>query len=136
MKLTESALRRMVRQELSFLVEEPVGSFSSEIEIVVNVDKTRHAGERQTRHDERITDDEILKTAKKGVGEIKRRVLLDEIDVGEDEIVIRDHKTDMNVVCTMEPANREGTRFELTVITVMRKPNFKPKSGSKVVDVY
>ena len=135
MKIKESALRRLVREELSFLAEEPVGSFSSEIEIVVNVDKTRHAGERQTRHDERITDDEIMATAKKGVDEIKRRMLLDQIDI-DDEIVIRDHKTDLNVVCTMDPLDRQGSRFELTVITVMRKKNFKPKSGSKTVDVY
>ncbi len=135
MKITESALRRIVREELSFLTEKPVGSFSSEIEIVVNVDKTRHAGERQTRHDERITDDEIMATAKKGVDEIKRRMLLDQIDI-DDEIVIRDHKTDLNVVCTMDPLDRQGSRFELTVITVMRKKDFKPKSGSKTVDVY
>jgi len=135
MKITESALRRLVREELSFLTEEPVGSFSSEIEIVVNVDKTRHAGERQTRHDERITDDEIMATAKKGVDEIKRRMLLDQIDI-DGEIVIRDHKTDLNVVCTMDPLDRQGSRFELTVITVMRKKDFKPKSGSKTVDVY
>jgi len=135
MKIKESALRRIVREELSFLTEEPVGSFSSEIEIVVNVDKTRHAGERQTRHDEKITDDEIMGTAKKGVDEIKRRMLLDQIDI-DDEIVIRDHKTDLNVVCTMDPLDRQGSRFELTVITVMRKKDFKPKSGSKTVDVY
>lgn len=136
MKLRESALRRVVREELSsILTEEPVGSFTSEIEVVVNVDKTRHAGERQGRHDDRITDEEILETAEKGLDEIKRRMLLDEIDI-DDEIVIRDHSTNLNVVGTLDPQDRQGRRFEFTVITVMRKESFQPKSGSKVVDTY
>jgi hypothetical protein len=135
MKITESALRRIVREELSFLTEEPVGSFTTDLEIVVNIDKSRHATDRQTRHDEKITDEQIMETAKKGLDEVKRRMLLDEIDI-DDEIVIRDHKSDLNVVGVLDPLGREGRRFEFTVITVMRKENFKPKSGSKVVDTY
>jgi hypothetical protein len=133
MKIRESRLRHIIREEL--LREDAVGSFTSEIEVVVNVDKSDHAEERQDRHGERITDEDILRTARKGLDEIKRRILLDEIDIG-DEIVIRDHKTDLNVVCVMEPLGREGKRFELTVITVMRKEGFNPKSGSKVVDTF
>lgn len=136
MKLRESALRRIVREELSsILTEEPAGSFTSEVEIIVNVDKTDHAVDRQTRHGERITDEQILATAKKGLDEVKRRMLLDEINI-DDEIVIRDHKTELNVVGELNPLDRQGRQFEFVVITIMRKKNFKPKSGSKTVDVY
>jgi len=135
MKLTEDKLRQIIREEMQRLDEDSVGSFTTEIEVVVNVDKSNHAEERQGRHGERITDQQILATSRKGLDEIKRRILLDEIDVG-DEIVIRDHKTDLNVVCVMRPMDRQGRKFELTVITVMRKENFKPKSGTKVVDVF
>lgn len=132
MKLTREKLREMIEQELR---EATIGSYVEDISIFVDVSKTRHATQRQTRHGEadRITDEEIIATAEDATDQILQRILMNDIDVG-DEIVIRDQTYDLNLVCVLEP--KSESEFQLTVITVMRKKNFRPKSGSKVVDIY
>lgn len=134
MKLTAKKLREIVKEEL---LEATIGSYVEDISIVVDVSKTRHATQRQNRHGsdeyDRITDEEIIATAEEATDVILQRILLDQIDVG-DEIVIRDKTYDLNLVCVLEP--KTDDEFQLTVITVMRKKNFKPKRGSKVVDIY
>lgn len=130
MKITESRLRSIIRQELR---EATIGSFAEDITIVVDVSKTRHATERQSRHKEPITDEEIIATAEEATDQIITQLLHDKIDI-DDELVIRDQTYDLNLVCALEPKGDDV--FKLIVITVMRKKNFKPKSGSRVIDIY
>jgi hypothetical protein len=132
MRLTETKLRQIIREELR---EASIGSYLEDITIEVDVSKTRHASERQGRHRDRITDEEIIATAEEATDVILRRIIENSIDVG-DEIVIRDMTYDLNLVCVLEPKRGSADNLELRVITVMRKKNFKPKRGSKVVDIY
>jgi hypothetical protein len=129
-RLTRERLKQMILEELR---EASIGSYVEDVVISVDVSKTRHASERQGRHSQYITDEEIVATAEVATDEILQRIIVDDIDVG-DEIVIRDKQYDLNLVCVLKPVS--GDELKLVVITVMRKKNFKPKRGSKVVDIY
>jgi hypothetical protein len=55
------------------------------------------------------------------------------IKAGEpNRFVIRKRDTDLNIVCQLEPGEEE---FTLTVITVMKKPDFRTFPGQYVVEV-
>lgn len=109
-----------------------IGRYVAEIKIVIELDKTGHASERQTRHDDfNISDDIIRKTASKALRKIANLLVHDKLDL-EEEFVIHDEETDMNLVGVMREKNAMPT---LVIITVMKKRDFRPKSGSKLISV-
>lgn len=94
-----------------------------------------------------ITKDEILDTIESAVEQITIALMQDEFDIYQDEdnyptrgvragepnrFVIRNKKTNLNIVCQLESGDWE---FTLTVITVMKKPDFKEYKGQFVVEV-
>lgn len=130
MSLSRSDLFKIVKNQLR---ERQIGTFAEDITVYVDVSKTSHASKRQDRHNTRITDDEIVATAEAAGDKIMQGILEGQIDPG-DEILIRDNTYDLNLVC--ELVKESDNEFTLTVITVMIKKNFKPKKGTKVVDIY
>ena len=113
------------------LLEKSIGKVSRKINVTIELDKTRHAGERQFRHDTEIQDKEILAVAQRSIEPLTRELLGDDIRVG-DVILIRDSRTKLNLVGKLK---EKGDTLELVIITVMRKAGFKPKSGTKVLDI-
>jgi len=99
------------------------------INIIVNLDKTKHADERRFRHDTNnpITDDEIIETGKRGGQKIAKLLLFDKLDIGDD-VVIFDQRTALNLVCSI--SNPKPDTIELDIITIMQKKDFKPKPGT------
>ncbi len=128
--ITRSELFDIIKNQLR---ERQIGTFAEDIRIYVDVSKTRHAKKRQDRHNTKITDDEIVATAEAAGDEIMQSILEGHLDPN-DEVLIRDNTYDLNLVCKL--VKESDNEFTLKVITVMIKKNFRPKSGTKVVDIY
>jgi hypothetical protein len=142
--------RVMANRKPEFLtyIQEPV-------EIRFDVEAIAHALDRQYRHgvttgdkiEAGITKDEIIECIESAVEEITIALMQDQFNIYQDEddyptrgvragqpnrFVIRNKKTHLNIVCQLEPGDNE---FTLTVITVMKKPDFKEYKGQFVVEV-
>lgn len=116
----------------AILNEASIGKVSDQIRVVIDLEKTRHAGERQTRHgeDSPITNDDMLKLANRALPKLSKMLIMNQLDIG-DEIVIQGGGG-LNMVGALSTNNKE---IILRIITVMRKKNFKPKPGTKPVRV-
>ena len=134
-----------------------IGDIKQSVEIRIDVEAIGHALSRQFRHgvststtgkiEAGITKDEILDNIEAAVEQITIALMQDEFDIYQDEdnyptrgvragepnrFVIRNKKTNLNIVCQLEAGDWE---FTLTVITVMKKPDFKEYKGQFVVEV-
>lgn len=101
-----------------YIEESRIGKISKTIKIDIRLEKTAHAGERQSRHgsteDKFISDDEIIETVRAASERILKDILNDKIDIGQ-KFVVRDANTDLNIVCKLEQG---GSRDELVVVIV------------------
>lgn len=114
------------------LIEDIIGKVSQKINVVLQLDKTKHAGERQYRHDDRyISDAEIKLAAEKAIPMLSRYLLFNRLDIG-DNILIYDKRSDLNLIGKLQAG--KGV-LELIIITVMVKRDFKPKPGTKRVEI-
>jgi hypothetical protein len=133
-----------------------IGDIRQPVEIRIDVEALGHALGRQWRHGvttdsdkivSNITKDEILDTIEEAVEQITIALMQDEFDIyqnkddyptrgvragGPNRFVIRNKETNLNIVCALLPGDLE---FKLTVITVMKKPDFKEYRGQFVVEV-
>jgi hypothetical protein len=118
-------LERMA--ELAGIYEAIIGTAVADIKVVIDIDKSNHAGERQSRHgeDNPITDEEIFTLTKRAIPTISKLLMLDKISIG-DEICIQTN-AGLNVVGAIK---QSGTDLLLRVITVMKKQGFRPKPGT------
>ena len=103
---------------IEYIEESRIGKISKTIKIDIRLEKTAHAGERQSRHgsteDKFISDDEIIETVRAASERILKDILNDKIDIGQ-KFVVRDANTDLNIVCKLEQG---GSRDELVVVIV------------------
>jgi len=123
------------------------------VEIRIDVEAVSHALDRQYRHGVTsdlkagIDKDEIIETIEKAVEEITIALMQDRFNINQEEddyptrgvksgepnrFVIKNKENDLNVVCQLESGDNE---FTLTVITVMKKNDFKSYRGQFVVEV-
>jgi hypothetical protein len=134
-----------------------IGDVKQNVEIRIDVEAIGHALSRQFRHgvstsdsgkvESNITKDEILDTIEASVEELTIALMQDQFDIyqkdddyptrgvkaGEpNRFVIRNKKTNLNIVCSLEPGEWE---FTLTVITVMKKDDFKTYRGQFVLEI-
>ncbi len=103
-----------------------------DINVKIDVDKTFHAGERQFRHVNPISDKEIIDIVGLALPEIANELIFDEINMGS-YVLIKQLSTDINIVGALHAGYNDEIDF--VVITVMRKKDFMPKSGTKVIEV-
>jgi len=114
------------------LTEKVIGQVSDSIRVIISLDKTKHAGERQSRHaDDYISEEEIKEIAEESVKTIAKQLLFNKLDVG-DFVHIHDSQTDINLVGKLEA---KGNVINFIIITVMVKRNFKAKSGTKTITI-
>jgi hypothetical protein len=133
-----------------------IGDIKQPVEIRIDVEAIGHALSRQFRHgvtdtsgkiEAGITKDEILDTIEASVEELTIALMQDRFDIYQDEddyptrgvragepnrFVIRKKSNNLNIVCQLEPGDNE---FTLTVITVMKKEDFKAYRGQFVLEV-
>jgi hypothetical protein len=133
-----------------------IGDIKQSVEIRIDVEAIGHALSRQFRHgvndtsgkiEAGITKDEILDNIESAVEELTIALMQDRFDIYQDEddyptrgvkagepnrFVIKNKESYLNIVCQLEPGDNE---FTLTVITVMRKEDFKAYRGQFVLEV-
>ena len=133
-----------------------IGDIKQPVEIRIDVEAIGHALSRQFRHgvtdtsgkiEAGITKDEILDTIEASVEELTIALMQDRFDIYQDEddyptrgvragepnrFVIRKKSNNLYIVCQLEPGDNE---FTLTVITVMKKEDFKEYRGQFVLEV-
>jgi hypothetical protein len=127
------------------------------VEIRIDVEAVSHALDRQFRHgvtqtesgkiEPTITKDEVIETIERAVEQITIALMQDKFDIYQEEdnyptrgvragepnrFLIRNKQTYLNIVCQLEPGDYE---FKLTVITVMKKQDFKAYNGQFVAEV-
>lgn len=116
------------------IMEEIIGSISDTIEVEMKIDKTRHAGERQSRHDNLYISDAIIKSAlDDAIAIIAKNLLLDNININQRFLIIN-HKYDppLNIVGVI---NKSEKKLKFVVITIMYSNQFYNKS-SKTLEIY
>lgn len=116
-----------------FVFERSLAKIRGEIRIVVDVDSTRHSDERKFRHKgTEISDDQIVDTVKRAIPTITKGLILNDIDI-TDPLRVFDTKSNLNVIGKLSGEKLSDLRF--VVITVMIKKEFKPKTGTKSIEV-
>lgn len=141
----------------SYRKPEFIGDIKEPVEIRIDVEAVSHALDRQFRHGfssnyndkigANISKDEILDDIQSSIEQLTISLMQDEFNINQEEdnyptkgvkagepnrFVIRNKKTNLNIVCQLEAGENE---FKLTVITVMRNPDFREYSGQYVVEV-
>ena len=110
-----------------------IGTVSDKVTISVQINKTKHAGDRQSRHDHmQISEKDIMNVADKAIPSISKALLFDRIDVG-DYIHVKDKKSALNLIGILQEKSPYNLMF--VVMTVMIKPNFTAKPGTYSVVV-
>lgn len=150
-KLFESFKGRPYIDRRAMAARKPVeiGYLKQPVEIRIEIEKPPHAADRQWRHgvDEKITDDEIIETVEKAIEQITIDLMQDEFDIYQNEdnyptkgvkagdfnrFVIKNKENELNIVCILKPGDWE---FTLTVITVMKKDDFRTNPGQHIIEV-
>lgn len=129
-----------------------IDSFNVNPDIIIKVSKTDHAHNRKERHgaDMIITDEEILGTVEAAADDIIQALLVDEIDIlqridnrplmnvkaGEPtRFIIRDLKTELHMVCEINPMPENYHSIEIIVVTVMREGEFKVLRNQLIIEI-
>lgn len=133
----------MFLESTSTIAEDTIGSINHKLNIKIVIDKSVHAKDRQTRHldgDEKggsqitgevIDDAQIRSIAHKGTRRMIEKMIFDIIDLN-DPVHIKDTKSATNIIGVMK---RQGDDLIFKVITVMVKPDFKPKQGTYSIEI-
>jgi hypothetical protein len=142
-KLYENIVRRYRESDVK-----EIGYINKNVEIRIDVEAIGHVlYNRNWRHGSEITEDEIIDSVEKAIEQITISLMQDEFDIYQNEdnyptkgvragspnrFVIKNKLTNLNIVCQLEPGLEQ---FTLTVITVMKKVDFKAYPGQYVVEV-
>ncbi len=112
------------------LLQKYIGSVSDQIQIIVDLDLSKHASDRQWRHgvDDFIQDKQIKKAIDDAVSQIAKALIFDEFNIGQSIIVVNEKfSPPLNIVGVLQ---RRSDKLVYKIITLMRKKNFKVKSGT------
>jgi len=123
------------------------------VEIRIDVEAVSHAIDRKHRHgvDDNmrsiISNDEIIENIENSIEEITIALMQDQFNIYQDRdnypthgvkegepnrFIIRNKETDLNIVCELKAGDNE---FTLTVITVMKKKDFREYRGQFVIEI-
>lgn len=151
-RLFEGIVRRYRESDVK-----EIGYITKNVEIRIDVEAIGHVlYERKWRHGTAteqgrivasITEDEIIETIEEAIEQITISLMQDEFDIYQNSdnyptrgikagdpnrFVIKNKETNLNIVCQLEPGDEQ---FTLTVITVMKKADFKAYHGQYVVEI-
>ncbi len=122
------------------ILEDIIGQFKDNIEIVYAVDKSKHGEERQTRHqDTQITDEQVIDAINTAMDDIVEALIFNRVDVApgaqkSNRVWIYDSMTNLNVVVGLEKSQETG-KIQVKVVTVMITPNFNNKFNTYKVTI-
>ena len=123
---------------LNYLLEaQNIGGFSKKVEFDINIAKSFHAGERQSRHGNDdmnfISNEEIIETVRQASERILEDIVNDHINMG-DRFIVQDTNTDLNIVCVVKRGTSPD-RLQIDIVTVIRTDNFWNTKKNWVVKV-
>jgi hypothetical protein len=118
--------------KLKSLIENTIAKVSKDINVIIDIDKTVHAGQRQFRHKTPISDKEIIDIVGIALPEITNKLMFDEINMGS-YVLIKHRGTMINIVGALQHVNNGVIDF--VVVTAMKKKDFIPKRNTKVIEV-
>jgi hypothetical protein len=107
------------------LQEKKIASLRDTIEVVLDVDLTKHAEERKLRHEKPISEKEILISVNKALDRIIERQLKGYDRIHQKYWIYDKDNDDLNVILEFK---RYKGDVKLVIITIMREPVFH---GSK-----
>lgn len=128
--MTKRTLRACVRRVLT---EQNVGSVYADVVIRVRVSLNAHAEDQRFRHDDEITTGDIVDTCQRAARKIVHYLLHGSLGIG-DPFVVRDARSTLNIVGVIDATGDPDT-LDMTVVTVMRKRNFKPRRDTVPIDI-
>jgi len=115
-----------------------IGLVHKDFNIYMDLDKSEHTAQRQHRDDNEggkiVTDDEIKKTIEAALGLIINQLIKNILNLG-DMVLIKNVKSNLNLIIALKENNHHNFRVDCVVVTVMVKKNFKPKSGTSTIKV-
>jgi hypothetical protein len=151
-RIFESIIRRYRESDVK-----EIGYITKNVEIRIDVEAIGHVlYDRKWRHGTTaeqgkivasITEDEIIETIENAIEQITISLMQDEFDIYQNSdnyptrgikagdpnrFVIKNKENNLNIVCQLEPGEEQ---FTLTVITVMKKADFKAYHGQYVVEI-
>lgn len=118
-------------KRLDIILEEIIDDFVVDIPVEIKVDDSVHMRDRQWRHGEEgfITIKEIIKLVQTSSRKLIRQMVLDSINIGEYVLLTNGG---LNIVTNIK---QSGNGVLIKIITIMRKDNFKPKPGTKIIRI-
>lgn len=108
------------------LLQQVIGGVADNIQVVLQIDKSTHAGERQARHSGMyISDETITNALSDAVQIIASNLLLDNIH-HKQRLLIVNHKytPPLNIVGVIQ---KNGNKLKFVVITIMHSNQFKTR---------
>lgn len=119
------------------LNEFKVGSLQKNIKVNVDIEATKHALERQTRHgdDNIIEMDEVTYIIDKAMPQIIDSLIHDDIDVDKDDRVVLQDKYTETTVAGVVNTKRNSDDLVFVVITVYRGNEFRTSKNQKIIKV-
>lgn len=117
-----------------FVNEDVIQRDKYELDIDFGISRTKHATERQGRHEEGyISNEEISANVLGAYDQILDDLIFDKINVGE-RVLIKNLESDLNIVGVPKPAPDNVIMFKL--ITVMRENSFRNIKDTKTYRIY
>ena len=113
--------------KIQHIFEQVIGSVSDKIEVIIDINKSKHAGQRQYRHgmQDFIQDKQIKKAIEDAVQQIAKSLIFDQMNIDQYVCVInRKFNPNLNIVGVI---TRKGQKLIFKVLTIMRKDGFKVK---------
>ena len=113
-------------QKLLTYIEKP-------IKIHLDIEASKHAMDRLYRHgfDNKIEEDDIIDVVEKSIEHLSLSLMKDELNINDD-FVIKDKESNLNIACKLYSHNDE---FKLVIITVMVKDDFRVRPGQFVLEI-
>lgn len=117
-----------------FIFEKKIGELLDDIKIEIDLDTTKHAEERKTRHGEEnpITNDDIILTTSKALDEIGTRQLKGIDKIGRKYWIYDESNKNLNVIAVY---TRSKNDLKLVIVTVMREKDFHGSSDAWKINV-
>lgn len=132
-RIVESFSGFLKLNKYNYLKEADIAVVSNDIKLIITLDKTVHAEQRQLRHDTaHISESDIISTVENSLRKIGLGLLFDKFDIG-DNIHIQNRRTNLNVVGVLLDNKNNTLKFK--IITVMIKPNFKPYENTYTITI-
>jgi hypothetical protein len=120
-----------------FLNEKTVGNIKKTITISLDIDATKHALERQTRHGSDkyniIEMDEVTDIVDSATPRLINDLIQNNINVEEDSIILQDKYTETTVVGILK--KKSNTEIKFLIITLYRGKDFRIGRDQKVIEV-